>query len=98
MFSSLKQSIIPTYNLTTLSLIFQLTNEGRLMLNFPLPPRLARVILSAAKYKCLIETLTVISMLFVSPVFHVPQDKRQEFNEVSVPRNSEVHTLKLVTG
>ncbi|KAM3172210.1 hypothetical protein ACTXT7_015013 [Hymenolepis weldensis] len=60
-----------------------LTKEGRLMQHFPLSPRMSRVILSAAKYDCLVEVLTIISMLFVSPVFHIPQDKREEFNDIS---------------
>lgn len=54
------------------------------MQHFPLSPRMSRVILSAAKYDCLVEVLTIISMLFVSPVFHIPQDKRDEFNDVCV--------------
>nr|CDS29209.1 ATP dependent RNA helicase DHX33 [Hymenolepis microstoma] len=60
-----------------------LTKEGQLMQHFPLSPRMSRVILSSAKYNCLVEVLTIISMLFVSPVFHVPQDKREEFNDIS---------------
>ncbi|CAH8440094.1 unnamed protein product [Dicrocoelium dendriticum] len=59
----------------------QLTPLGTIMSVFPLEPRLSRVILSAAHLGCLIEVLTVISMLYVSPVFYAPTERREKFEE-----------------
>ncbi|VDM34212.1 unnamed protein product, partial [Hydatigera taeniaeformis] len=53
------------------------------MTAFPLAPRLARALCSAAHLNCLIEAIIVISMLYVAPVFYVPQESREEFNEIS---------------
>lgn len=53
------------------------------MTAFPLAPRLARALCSAARLNCLIEAIIAVSMLYVAPVFYVPQERREEFNEVS---------------
>ncbi|VDP89488.1 unnamed protein product [Echinostoma caproni] len=49
---------------------------------FPLDPRLSRVIVSSAYLGCLVEVLSILSMLYVSPVFYVPMAKRDEFGEI----------------
>ncbi|VDQ14789.1 unnamed protein product [Trichobilharzia regenti] len=49
---------------------------------FPLEPRYSRTLISAAYLGCLIEMLSIISMLYVSPVFYVPVEKRNEFSDV----------------
>ncbi|CAH8491760.1 unnamed protein product [Schistosoma rodhaini] len=59
-----------------------LTVLGRLMSAFPLEPRFSRTLISAAYLGCLIEILSIISMLYVCPVFYVPVEKRSEFSEV----------------
>ncbi|TGZ75439.1 hypothetical protein CRM22_000388 [Opisthorchis felineus] len=59
----------------------QLTPLGSIMSAFPLDPRFSRTVLSAAYLGCLIEVLSVISMLYVSPVFYVPVEKREQFGE-----------------
>ncbi|CAH8827573.1 unnamed protein product [Trichobilharzia szidati] len=59
-----------------------LTVLGRLMSAFPLEPRFSRTLISAAYLGCLIEMLSIISMLYVSPVFYVPVEKRNEFSDV----------------
>ncbi|KAA3676336.1 ATP-dependent RNA helicase DHX33 [Paragonimus westermani] len=60
----------------------QLTPLGSLMSAFPLDPRFSRTLLSAAQLGCLIEVLSVISMLYVSPVFYVPMERREQFEEI----------------
>ncbi|KAF6774029.1 hypothetical protein AHF37_07306 [Paragonimus kellicotti] len=60
----------------------QLTPLGSLMSAFPLDPRFSRTLLSAAQLGCLIEVLSVISMLYVSPVFYVPMERREQFKEI----------------
>ncbi|CAH8460128.1 unnamed protein product [Heterobilharzia americana] len=59
-----------------------LTVLGRLMSAFPLEPRFSRTLVSAAYLGCLVEMLSIISMLYVSPVFYVPVEKRSEFSDV----------------
>ncbi|CAH8463982.1 unnamed protein product [Schistosoma turkestanicum] len=59
-----------------------LTVLGRLMSAFPLEPRFSRTLISAAYLGCLIEMLSIISMLYVCPVFYVPVEKRNEFSDV----------------
>ena len=49
---------------------------------FPLNPRYARALCSAADLGCLVEAIIVVSMVFVAPVFYVPQERREAFNEV----------------
>ncbi|KAH9282721.1 putative ATP-dependent RNA helicase DHX33 [Echinococcus granulosus] len=62
----------------------KLTKLGRLMTVFPLAPRFARALCSAAHLNCLIEAIIVVSMLYVAPVFYVPQESREEFNEIAM--------------
>lgn len=50
---------------------------------FPLEPRYSRALVSAAYSNCLFEMLTVLSMLYVCPVFYVPAEKREQFFDVS---------------
>ncbi|VDD79590.1 unnamed protein product [Mesocestoides corti] len=61
----------------------ELTKLGRLLTAFPLEPRLARALYSAAHLHCLVEAVTAVSMLYVAPVFYVPQENREEFAEIS---------------
>ncbi|KAL7065516.1 hypothetical protein AAHC03_05738 [Spirometra sp. Aus1] len=62
----------------------KLTPLGRLLTAFPLEPRLARALVSAATLGCLVEAITAVSMLYVSPVFYVPQDSREDYSEVAM--------------
>ncbi|VDN09761.1 unnamed protein product [Dibothriocephalus latus] len=61
----------------------KLTPLGRVLSAFPLEPRLARTLVSAANLGCLVEAITAVSMLYVSPVFYVPQERREDYSEVS---------------
>jgi ATP-dependent RNA helicase DHX33 len=56
----------------------KLTEVGRKMAAFPLDPRMAKTILAAKDYDCLEEILTVMALLFVDSVIHLPQHKREE--------------------
>lgn len=73
------------YRIAFLVLVsIQLTQLGSLMTAFPLDPRFSRVLLSSAHLGCLVEILSILSMLYVSPVFYIPMEKREAFNEVSM--------------
>ncbi|XP_060603694.1 ATP-dependent RNA helicase DHX33-like isoform X1 [Ruditapes philippinarum] len=55
----------------------KLTQTGKQMAEFPLDPRMSKVILSAKHYKCLEEILTIVSLLSVDSVLYTPQSKRE---------------------
>lgn len=46
-----------------------LTPTGRAMVEFPLEPSLAKMLLAGAEMGCASEALTIVSMLSVPPVF-----------------------------
>ncbi|OON17782.1 helicase protein, partial [Opisthorchis viverrini] len=75
------KSVNPSGSSVPLTRQLQLTPLGSIMSAFPLDPRFSRTVLSAAYLGCLIEVLSVISMLYVSPVFYVPVEKREQFGE-----------------
>ena len=55
----------------------ELTKVGRQMVEFPTDPMLAKAILSADKYKCVEEVLSIIAMLGeASALFYRPKDKK----------------------
>lgn len=53
-----------------------LTRIGRRMAEFPLEPRLCKVLLQSVALGCSEEALTVVSMLSVQNVFYRPKDKQ----------------------
>ena len=53
-----------------------LTRLGRRMAEFPLEPRLCKVLLQSVALGCSEEALTVVSMLSVQNVFYRPKDKQ----------------------
>jgi len=55
-----------------------LTQIGRNMVEFPLEPALARMLLAGAALGCSSEVLTIVSMLSVPPVFFRPADRAEE--------------------
>ncbi|GFR49972.1 hypothetical protein Agub_g12113, partial [Astrephomene gubernaculifera] len=55
-----------------------LTPLGRQMVEFPLDPPLAKMLLSGAAMGCSNEVLTIVSMLSVPPVFFRPPDRAEE--------------------
>ena len=57
-----------------------MTDLGKKMAEFPLEPKLARVILSAVEYGCVEEIVTIVSMLSVDSVFYAPNEKRERAN------------------
>lgn len=58
-----------------------LTETGALMSEFPLDPQLAKMLISAPKFKCANEMLSVVAMLSVPQVFVRPNDQRKEADE-----------------
>eukprot|EP00882_Tetradesmus_deserticola_P004928 GHRQ01005192.1.p1 GENE.GHRQ01005192.1~~GHRQ01005192.1.p1 ORF type:complete len:636 (+),score=353.65 GHRQ01005192.1:179-1909(+) len=55
-----------------------LTTTGRHMVEFPLEPALAKLLLAGAAMGCSAEALTVVSMLSVPSVFFRPPDRAEE--------------------
>ncbi|PHT32551.1 hypothetical protein CQW23_28888 [Capsicum baccatum] len=55
-----------------------LTELGRKMVEFPLDPHLAKLLLMGEQFKCLNEVLTIVSMLSVPSVFFRPKDREEE--------------------
>jgi HrpA-like RNA helicase len=57
-----------------------LTQLGKQMVEFPLDPPLAKMLIVAADLKCSNEILTCVSMLSVPPVFFRPPDRAEQVN------------------
>ncbi|PIA42587.1 hypothetical protein AQUCO_02000194v1 [Aquilegia coerulea] len=55
-----------------------LTELGWKMIEFPLDPPLAKMLLMGEQLKCLDEVLTIVSMLSVPSVFFRPRDRAEE--------------------
>lgn len=55
-----------------------LTSMGRKMVEFPLDPPLAKMLLMGEKLNCVSEVLTIVSMLSVPSVFFRPKDRAEE--------------------
>ena len=55
-----------------------LTTLGMKMVEFPLDPSLAKMIITAEKLECTVEVLIVVSMLSVPNVFFRPKDREEE--------------------
>lgn len=53
-----------------------LTRLGRRMAEFPLEPRLCKVLIQSVQLGCSDEALTIVSMLSVQNVFYRPKDKQ----------------------
>mmetsp|Transcript_29689 Transcript_29689/g.83695 ORF Transcript_29689/g.83695 Transcript_29689/m.83695 type:complete len:1298 (+) Transcript_29689:152-4045(+) len=55
-----------------------LTGMGRQMVEFPLDPPLAKMLLIGSKFGCTSEVVTIVSMLSVPSVFFRPPDRAEE--------------------
>jgi pre-mRNA-splicing factor ATP-dependent RNA helicase DHX38/PRP16 len=55
-----------------------LTRMGAKMVEFPVDPPLAQMLLKAEELKCSNEILTVIAMLSVPPIWFRPKDREEE--------------------
>ena len=55
-----------------------LTSLGRMMVEFPLDPILAKMLLMGKELGCVDEVLTIVSMLSVPSVFFRPKDRAEE--------------------
>ena len=55
-----------------------LSPRGRKMVEFPLDPPLAKMLLFAEELGCTAEVLVVVSMLSVDTVFYRPKDREEE--------------------
>ena len=55
-----------------------LTSVGKMMAEFPLDPQLAKALMVSPKYGCSNEIVSLVSLLSVPPLFHRPNDKKQQ--------------------
>lgn len=55
-----------------------LTELGKKMSEFPLDPSLSKILITAQKYGCTKEALTIVSMLSVPSIFYRPKEREQE--------------------
>jgi pre-mRNA-splicing factor ATP-dependent RNA helicase DHX38/PRP16 len=68
----------PTQILGALDNTSALTDTGRHMVEFPLDPPLAKMLLAGAAMGCGAEVLTIVSVLSVPTVFFRPPDRAEE--------------------
>ncbi|KAK1380550.1 RNA helicase [Heracleum sosnowskyi] len=71
-------SMYQLWVLGALDNVGHLTDLGWKMVEFPLDPPLAKMLLIGEKLECLNEVLTVVSMLSVPSVFFRPKDRAEE--------------------
>ena len=58
--------------------IGDLTRVGRKMVEFPLDPSLAKMLIMSEQLECSAEVLTIVSMLSVPSVFYRPKERAEE--------------------
>ncbi|XP_057530886.1 pre-mRNA-splicing factor ATP-dependent RNA helicase DEAH7 [Amaranthus tricolor] len=71
-------SMYQLWVLGALNNVGSLTELGWKMVEFPLDPPLAKMLLMGEKLECLDEVLTIVSMLSVPTVFFRPKDREEE--------------------
>ncbi|XP_020526384.1 pre-mRNA-splicing factor ATP-dependent RNA helicase DEAH7 isoform X2 [Amborella trichopoda] len=71
-------SMYQLWVLGALDNVGRLTDLGRKMVEFPLDPPLAKMLLIGEKLRCVNEVLTIVSMLSVPSVFFRPKDRAEE--------------------
>jgi len=71
-------SMYQLWVLGALDNVGRLTTLGRKMVEFPLDPPLAKMLLMGAELSCVDEVLTIVSMLSVPSVFFRPKDRAEE--------------------
>ncbi|MCD7461004.1 hypothetical protein HAX54_044983 [Datura stramonium] len=71
-------SMYQLWVLGALNNVGDLTDVGRKMVEFPLDPPLAKMLLMGEQLECLNEVLTIVSMLSVPSVFFRPKDREEE--------------------
>lgn len=57
---------------------YQLTNLGKKLNTFPLPPSMSRVIVAANELGCLDECLVIVSFLYIENIFFIPPKQRNK--------------------
>ncbi|KAM3199843.1 pre-mRNA-splicing factor ATP-dependent RNA helicase DEAH7-like [Capsicum annuum] len=81
------QSTVPEIQQTNLEYLWvlgalnnvgDLTELGWQMVEFPLDPPLAKLLLMGEQFECLNDVLTIVSMLSVPSVFFRPKDREEE--------------------
>ena len=75
---NLLQSMYQLWVLGALDNTGELTRMGRQMVEFPLDPPLAKMLLVGHYLGCSSEVITIVSMLSVPPIFFRPPDRAEE--------------------
>jgi len=79
-----------------------LTRLGRKMAEFPLEPRLAKMLIMSVNLKCSEEILTVASMLSVDNVYYRPKDKQAQSDTAKAkffqPEGDQITLLMVYEG
>ncbi|XP_060173448.1 pre-mRNA-splicing factor ATP-dependent RNA helicase DEAH7-like [Lycium barbarum] len=75
---NIHNSMYQLWVLGALNNVGDLTDLGRKIVEFPLDPPLAKLLLMGEQLKCLNEVLTIVSMLSVPSVFYRPKDREEE--------------------
>ncbi|GAB2297549.1 hypothetical protein Dimus_031646 [Dionaea muscipula] len=71
-------SMYQLWILGALNNVGALTDHGRKMVEFPLDPSLAKMLLMGKELQCINEVLTIVSMLSVPSVFFRPKDREEQ--------------------
>jgi pre-mRNA-splicing factor ATP-dependent RNA helicase DHX38/PRP16 len=72
------QSLYQLWVLDAINSSGGLTDDGAKMVEFPLEPSLAKMLITAERLGCTDEVATVVSMLSVPQVFYRPKDREEE--------------------
>lgn len=64
--------------IVSLSNDYELTSLGKKICALPLSPQMSRIIIAANELGCLDEALTIVSLLYIENVFHIPANKQIE--------------------
>lgn len=78
------------YGLAALDVNLKITSIGRRMVDFPLEPKLSKMLIKSIDLKCSSEIITIIAMLTVQNVFYRPRKKRSAADAMKAEMSSSV--------
>ena len=90
------------FSLDALDQKMEITAAGRAMAQFPLDPKLAKVLLASVEYECVDEALTVVACKSVETIFVMPHHKREEAGRAhrrfAAPQGDHITLLNVFAG
>jgi HrpA-like RNA helicase len=66
----------------------KISEFGKAISQFPLPPMFSTVLMRSVENKCVEEILSILSMLSVETIFYTPYDKRAQVDKVKLKYSS----------